>query len=281
MRFRSESIAAMVLAFVVGAALWLLIAPDKTQQPVTGTDTSLERSGAPSCASPDRANLALDAAAIVAIAPLASGGAGGKGGALVDGRSAIRAMPGDDPFFRFYRDFSPAHATLRAGLYGSGFFVSPNGVILTSAHLVRNADRVSVTLADGRKLAGDVLGLDLLMDLAVIKINGHHFPIGRLGNEVNLSRGDHVLAIGESQGHTQDVAPGMVTAMGKSTTLAPFIRTSARVNPRDSGGPLLDSCGRVVGVNAEVFTSPSGDRGLSLAIPINVALDVKRELTDD
>jgi serine protease Do len=190
-------------------------------------------------------------------------------------------IPGDDPFFRFYRDFSPAHATLRAGLFGSGFLVSPNGVILTSAHVVRNADHVSVTLADGRKLAGNVLGLELLMDLAVVKIDGHHFPTGRLGNGVHLAQGDQVLAVGESQGHTQDVAPGMVTAIGKSTTLVPFIRTSASVNPRDSGGPLLDSCGRVVGVNAEVYTSRSGDRGLSLAIPINVALDVKSELTDD
>jgi serine protease Do len=164
---------------------------------------------------------------------------------------------------------------------GSGFIISPDGLILTNAHVVREAKDVTVKLSDRREYTAKVLGFDTATDIAVLKIDAKGLPVVRLGDPKNLEVGDPVLAIGAPYGLEQTATSGIVSAKGRSLpgdAVVPFIQTDAAVNPGNSGGPLFDGTGSVVGINSQIYSRTGSFAGVSFAIPINVALKVKDQI---
>jgi serine protease Do len=164
---------------------------------------------------------------------------------------------------------------------GSGFIIQSDGLILTNAHVVREAKDVTVKLSDRREYTAKVLGVDTATDIAVLKIDARDLPTVRLGDPRQLEVGDPVLAIGAPYGLEQTATQGIVSAKGRSLpgdAVVPFIQTDAAVNPGNSGGPLFDGSGSVVGINAQIYSRSGGFQGLSFAIPINVALKVKDQI---
>jgi serine protease Do len=164
---------------------------------------------------------------------------------------------------------------------GSGFIISSDGLILTNAHVVNEAKEVTVKLSDRREFSAKVLGVDKATDIAVLRIQAKDLPTVRLGDPRLLEVGDPVLAIGAPYGLEQTATQGIVSAKGRSLpndALVPFIQTDAAVNPGNSGGPLFDGSGAVVGINSQIYSQSGGYQGLSFAIPINVALKVKDQI---
>ncbi|NUZ07150.1 Do family serine endopeptidase [Piscinibacter koreensis] len=192
----------------------------------------------------------------------------------------------DDPFFKFFRGMpgfqgrgGPAVQPFRG--MGSGFIVTSDGLILTNAHVVREAKEVTVKLSDRREYAAKVLGIDTTTDIAVLRIDAKGLPTVRLGDPKQIEVGDPVLAIGAPYGLEQTATQGIVSAKGRSLpgdAVVPFIQTDAAVNPGNSGGPLFDGSGAVVGINAQIYSRSGGFQGLSFAIPIDVALKVKDQI---
>jgi serine protease Do len=193
----------------------------------------------------------------------------------------------NDPFFKFFRGIpgfgqrgQQAPSTPFKGM-GSGFIISSDGLILTNAHVVREAKDVTVKLSDRREYPAKVLGIDTATDIAVLKIDAKDLPVVRLGDPKSLEVGDPVLAIGAPYGLEETATSGIVSAKGRSLpgdTVVPFIQTDAAVNPGNSGGPLFDGSGSVVGINSQIYSRSGGFQGLSFAIPINVALKVKDQI---
>jgi serine protease Do len=191
----------------------------------------------------------------------------------------------DDPFFRFFRGV-PGYGMAPRGAMpfrgqGSGFIVSPDGVVLTNAHVVRDSKQVTVKLGDRREFAAKVVGIDTATDVAVLKIDAKGLPVVNLGDSKSVQVGDYVLAIGAPYGFEQTATQGIVSAKGRSLpgdSVVPFIQTDAAVNPGNSGGPLFDAAGRVVGINAQIYSRSGGFQGLAFAIPIDVALHVKDQI---
>ena len=182
------------------------------------------------------------------------------------------------PFFRGMPDGGPAQP-LRG--MGSGFIIGADGLILTNAHVVENADTVTVKLSDRREYSAKVLGADAVTDIAVLRIDAKNLPTVRLGDPSKLEVGDPVLAIGAPYGFEQSATQGIVSAKGRSLpgdAVVPFIQTDAAVNPGNSGGPLFDGSGAVVGINAQIYSRTGGFQGLSFSIPIDVALKVKDQI---
>jgi serine protease Do len=187
----------------------------------------------------------------------------------------------DNPLSQFFhgrpgpRNHGMAHAQ------GSGFLISSDGLVLTNAHVVDGAKEVSVKLSDHREFKAKVLGADRSSDIAVLKIDGHDLPIVQLGNSDQLGVGDYVLAIGEPFGLEETATAGIVSAKGRSLPgdgYVPFIQTDAAVNPGNSGGPLFDANGAVVGINAQIYSNSGGYQGVSFAIPINLAVQIKDQI---
>ncbi|MDQ6681430.1 MAG: Do family serine endopeptidase [Pseudomonadota bacterium] len=198
----------------------------------------------------------------------------------------------NDPFFKFFRGMpgmpgaqqqqrrGPNSGVPFRGM-GSGFIISSDGLILTNAHVVREAKDVTVKLSDRREYTAKVLGTDTATDIAVLRIDAKGLPTVRLGDPRQLEVGDPVLAIGAPFGLEQSATQGIVSAKGRSLpgdAVVPFIQTDAAVNPGNSGGPLFDGTGAVVGINAQIYSRSGGFQGLSFAIPINVALKVKDQI---
>jgi len=195
-------------------------------------------------------------------------------------------VPGD-PFFEFFRQFGmpqgvvPRDVPVRGE--GSGFIVSPDGIVLTNAHVVKDADEVTVKLTDRREFRAKVLGADAQTDVAVLKIDAHELPTVHLGSSRALSVGDWVLAIGSPFGFENSVTAGVVSAKRRSLpddSAVPFIQTDVAINPGNSGGPLLNGRGEVVGINSQIYTRSGGYQGVSFAIPIEVAERVKAQILD-
>jgi serine protease Do len=164
---------------------------------------------------------------------------------------------------------------------GSGFLISPDGLLLTNAHVVDGASEVTVKLSDHREFKAKVLGADRSSDIAVLKIDAHDLPVVRVGNSDKLGVGDYVLAIGEPFGLEETATAGIVSAKGRSLPgdgYVPFIQTDAAVNPGNSGGPLFDADGAVVGINAQIYSNSGGYQGVSFAIPINLAVQIKDQI---
>jgi serine protease Do len=163
---------------------------------------------------------------------------------------------------------------------GSGFIVG-DGLILTNAHVVDGASELTVRLADKREFKGTVVGTDRLTDVAVVRVDAKNLPSVRVGNPAQLKVGEWVAAIGSPFGLDNSVTAGIVSAKSRALpqeTLVPFIQTDVAVNPGNSGGPLFNMAGEVVGINSQIFSTSGGYMGLSFAIPIDLALKVKDDL---
>ena len=186
----------------------------------------------------------------------------------------------DNPFSQFFRGQMPRpHGVQHA--QGSGFLISADGLVLTNAHVVDGAKEVTVKLSDHREYKAKVLGADKSSDIAVLKIDAHNLPAVTLGDSDKLGVGDYVLAIGEPFGLEETATAGIVSAKGRSLPgdgYVPFIQTDAAVNPGNSGGPLFDSGGSVVGINSQIYSNSGGYQGVSFAIPINLAVQVKDQI---
>jgi serine protease Do len=203
-----------------------------------------------------------------------------------DGRTAARralppGMDEDNPLFRYFgAPMAPQGAPQVRG-EGSGFIVSADGVILTNAHVVDGADRVTVKLTDRREFEARVLGADAKSDVAVLKIEAADLPVVRIGDPSSLEVGEWVVAIGAPFGFENSVTAGIVSAKGRTLPddgYVPFIQSDVAVNPGNSGGPLFNLRGEVVGINSQIYSRSGGYQGVSFAIPIDVAMDVGRQL---
>jgi S1-C subfamily serine protease len=162
---------------------------------------------------------------------------------------------------------------------GSGVIVRRDGVILTNAHVVGNARVVEVSLANGTRLPGRVLGRDPSIDIAVVDVDAQNLPVAPLGNSDRLEVGQAAIAIGNPLGLERTVTTGVVSAVNRSPRgfeLGGLVQTDAAINPGNSGGPLLDSQGRVIGINTAV--AGGGTTGLGFAVPINLANDVASQI---
>ena len=199
-------------------------------------------------------------------------------------------MSPDDPFYEFFRRFQipgqPGTPQMpqqprRAQGVGSGFIVSADGTILTNAHVVQNASEVTVRLTDRREFKAKVVGVDPQTDVAVLEIDAKNLPVVKLGSSKDLRVGDWVVAIGSPYGFESTVTSGIVSAKSRALpdgTYVPFIQTDVAVNPGNSGGPLFNLKGEVIGINAQIYSRTGGYQGLSFAIPIDTALHVKDQL---
>ena len=198
------------------------------------------------------------------------------------GGGAQSPVPEDDPFNDFFRRFGPPQQRdYETRSLGSGFIVSADGYILTNAHVVDMADEVTVKLSDKREFKAKVIGADKRTDVAVIKIEATGLQAVKIGDPEKLRVGEWVLAIGSPFGFESTVTAGIVSAKGRSLpqeNYVPFIQTDAAVNPGNSGGPLFNIKGEVVGINSQIYSRTGGFMGLSFAIPIDVAMDVSNQL---
>ena len=195
----------------------------------------------------------------------------------------------NDPFFDFFRRFGipgPDQGGPRGGQppvrgAGSGFIVSADGYILTNTHVVENAEEVTVRLTDRREFQAKVIGADDRTDVAVIKINASNLPIVKLGDPQKIHPGQWVLAIGSPFGFENSATAGIISATARSLpsdNYVPFIQTDVAVNPGNSGGPLFNLYGEVIGINSQIFSRTGGYMGVSFAIPIDVARNVEEQL---
>ena len=188
----------------------------------------------------------------------------------------------DDPlsqFFRHYQLPAPGHAPPARGI-GSGFIVSSDGYVLTNAHVVDDASEVTVKLTDRREFVAKVIGVDKRSDVALIKIAATGLPTVHFGDSSRLKPGQWVVAIGSPFGFENSVTAGVVSATARplDENYVPFIQTDAAVNPGNSGGPLFNVDGQVIGINAQIYSRTGGFMGMSFAIPIDLALNVKNQL---
>jgi serine protease Do len=196
------------------------------------------------------------------------------------GRSAERT-DAERTVINVAREASPAVVSVTRGEgSGSGIIVREDGVILTNVHVVGNAQSVRIGLADGRTLEGRVLGGDPSVDVAVVRVNAKGLPAAPLGDSDRLEVGQVAIAIGNPLGLDRTVTSGVVSAVNRNPTglgLDGLIQTDAAISPGNSGGPLLDSQGRVIGINTVVIRAP-GSEGLGFAIPIGLATDVAEQV---
>ncbi len=205
-----------------------------------------------------------------------------------DGSNGVQGPPGmspDDPFYEFFRRFGVP--TPRGGNMppargeGSGFIVTPDGYILTNSHVVDGATSVTVRLTDRREFTAKVIGSDKRTDVAVIKIDAKNLPTVKFGDPSKLRAGEWVIAIGSPFGFDNSVTAGIVSGISRSLpddNYVPFIQTDVAVNPGNSGGPLFNLAGEVVGINSQIYSRSGGYMGLSFAIPIDVAANVENQL---
>lgn len=195
-------------------------------------------------------------------------------------------LPGsENPYLEFFKRFFQERPELpgdrQANSLGSGFIISPDGYILTNAHVARDVDKIIVRLSDQRERPAKVIGVDELTDVAVLKIEGENLPVVRVGDSEALEVGEWVLAIGSPFGLERTATQGIVSAVGRnlpSGTYVPFIQSDVAVNPGSSGGPLFNLRGEVVGINSQIYSSTGGYMGLSFAIPIKLAMQVVDQL---
>ena len=227
------------------------------------------------------------------------------GPAVVGVRTTARAGQGqsalpfpdideNDPMFEFFRRFFPnppqqpqprqgpqqpaPRRDVPRGL-GSGFILSPDGYVMTNAHVVRGADDITVTTSDRREFKAKVIGADTRTDVALLKVDATGLPAVRMGDPNKLRVGEWVIAIGSPFGLENTVTAGIVSAKSRDTgDFLPFIQTDVAVNPGNSGGPLINMRGEVVGINSQIFTTSGAYNGISFAIPIDEANHVQQQL---
>ena len=192
-----------------------------------------------------------------------------------------------DPLSQFFRSLPHGPRSPRGQeapathALGSGFIISADGTILTNAHVVEGAQEVIVKLTDRREFKARVIGADKQTDVAVLKISANDLPVVKLGSPAATRVGDPVLAIGSPYGFENSATSGIVSAKARSLpegTYVPFLQTDVAVNPGNSGGPLFNLQGEVIGINSQIYSRTGGYQGLSFAIPIDVAINVEQQL---
>ncbi|MBL8259628.1 MAG: DegQ family serine endoprotease [Candidatus Competibacteraceae bacterium] len=201
-------------------------------------------------------------------------------------RPGMPELPGkENPYLEFFKRFFQDRPELpgdrQANSLGSGFIISPDGYILTNAHVARDADKIIARLSDLRERPAKVIGVDELTDVAVLKIEGENLQAVKIGDSDTLEVGEWVLAIGSPFGLEHTATQGIVSAVGRnlpSGTYVPFIQSDVAVNPGSSGGPLFNLRGEVIGINSQIYSSTGGYMGLSFAIPIKLAMQVVEQL---
>jgi serine protease Do len=166
---------------------------------------------------------------------------------------------------------------------GSGFIISADGYILTNNHVVDHADTVTVRLSDRRELTAKVIGTDPQYDIALLKVNASNLPVVTIGDSHTLKPGQWVVAIGSPFGFDHSVTQGIVSAVGRSfgqqdQQYVPFIQTDVPINRGNSGGPLFNLQGQVVGVNSQIFSNTGGYQGIAFSIPIDIAMNAVQQL---
>ncbi len=211
-----------------------------------------------------------------------------------DGDDSAPGMPGQQDIPEIFRRFfgqpggpgMPMPQQPRRGTsFGSGFIISADGYVLTNRHVIDGADQVIVHLSDRRELKAKVIGSDAAADVALLKIDGGSLPVLQLGDSGHLKPGQWVVAIGSPFGFDHSVTAGVVSGLGRpsvdrSQQYVPFIQTDVAINPGNSGGPLMNTRGEVVGINSQIFSNSGGYMGVSFAIPIEVAMNVVRQIKD-
>lgn len=188
---------------------------------------------------------------------------------------------GNNPFFGESPFGSPKTREYQARSLGSGFVMTPDGYIMTNAHVVAKADEITVTMTDKKEYKAKLIGADARTDVALLKIEAKNLPVVRMGNPVNLKVGEWVVAIGSPFGFNNSVSAGIVSAKERQLPqedFVPFIQTDVAVNPGNSGGPLFNMQGEVVGINSQIYSQSGGFQGISFAIPIDVATKIANEL---
>lgn len=189
-------------------------------------------------------------------------------------------------FRRFFGPDAPVPPEGRRGIsQGSGFIVSADGYVLTNHHVVDGAENIVVKLGDRREFTAELVGSDQLSDVALLKVDAAALPALRIGESGALRPGQWVVAIGSPFGLEHSVTAGIVSAVGRANPLGgqqyvPFIQTDVAINRGNSGGPLLDTRGQVVGINSQIFSNSGGYMGVSFAIPIDMVMDVVGQLRD-
>ena len=194
-------------------------------------------------------------------------------------------MSPDDPFFHFFQQFGPQfqqapERVVPHGL-GSGFIVTQDGLVMTNAHVINDAEEVVVKLTDRREFRAKVLGADRRSDVAVLKIEAKNLPTVILGDPSLTKVGEPVLAIGSPFGFENSATAGIVSAKSRTLPDDPYVslmQTDVAVNPGNSGGPLFNLRGEVIGINSQIYTQTGGYQGLSFAIPIDIANKVREQL---
>jgi serine protease Do len=206
-------------------------------------------------------------------------------------RSQFPNLSEDDPFYEFFRRFGPIprgqpnpREFEQPQATGSGFVLTADGYVLTNAHVVDEASEVTVKLSDKREFKAKVIGADKRTDVALLKIDATGLPKVTIGDPEKLRVGEWVAAIGKPFGLENTITAGIVSAKGRDlpseNNLVPFIQTDVPINPGNSGGPLFNMKGEVVGINSVIFTRTGGYMGLAFAIPIDVAMNVVKQLQD-
>ncbi len=277
--FRRSAIAAAIAAALVGAyainpehVLWPAHAASAPQP-----SASVAASAGPQTALPDMSEIvARNGPAVVNIS--VSGTEKGAAGA-----PGLPQLDPNDPFYEFFRHFrgpQPRGERQMRG-QGSGFILSEDGTILTNAHVIDGADEVLVRLTDKREFKAKVLGLDKASDVAVLKIDARRLPTLKIGSAANAKVGEWVLAIGAPFGFENSATAGIISAKSRSLpddSYVPFLQTDVAVNPGNSGGPLFNMAGEVIGINSQIYSRTGGYQGVSFAIPIDVAMKVQEQI---
>ena len=198
----------------------------------------------------------------------------------------IPEIPEDSPFHDFFEKFFGQIPQLpdqqpRVRSLGSGFIISADGYVLTSAHVVENADEIVVRMTDRSEMLAKVIGTDKRSDVALLKVDAMDLPYLKPGNPDDLKVGEWVLAIGSPFGFENTATAGIVSAKGRSLpneNYIPFIQSDVAINPGNSGGPLFNMAGEVVGINAQIYSRSGGYMGLAFSVPIDLAMQVADQL---
>ncbi len=196
-------------------------------------------------------------------------------------------IPEDSPFYEYFRRFFEEQQRppprRRPGAVGSGFIISADGYLLTNAHVVDGSDEITVTLSNRTEYRATVIGADPRTDVALLKIDAEGLPSVSIADTSTLRVGQWVLAIGSPFGFNYTATQGIISGLGRSLpsgNYVPYIQTDAAVNPGNSGGPLFNLDGEVIGINSQIYSRTGGYQGLSFAVPIDVAMDVADQLRD-
>ena len=253
-----------------------------------------DKPAAPVASNSPVASAPVAAAVPVAALPDMSAIVARNGGAVVNisiagktkgaaGLPDIQGLDPSDPFYEFFRHFGvpQQRGERQVRGQGSGFILREDGIVLTNAHVIDGADEVTVKLIDKREFKAKVLGTDKATDVAVLKIDARNLPTVKTGSSSRTRVGEWVLAIGSPYGFENSATAGIISAKSRSLpddNYVPFIQTDVAVNPGNSGGPLFNMAGEVIGINSQIYSRTGGYQGLSFAIPIEVAMSVQEQI---